>query len=371
MLYFDHAATTPVHPDVAKKMDQVSKQNYGNPSSIYSSGRSSRSIIENARNQVAKMIEAHPSEIFFTGSGTESNNIVIWSILHQKKKHVITSAIEHPAVLKVLSELNHFGLTYDILPVDSTGLINPADLKSAIKSNTGLISIMYINNEVGTVQKIEKLIQIAKEHSVLFHSDCVQSIGKIPISTKKLEADYMSFSAHKFYGPKGIGFLFKKKGLSLKPLIIGGGQESSIRAGTENLSGIAGLGVASQLVSEQIDDRIDHLRKLEKYFKAIITKECPEIIFHGNEKYYAPGICSLAIPNCKNEIILAKLDRKGIEVSNGSACSSGTVGLSPVLKEMGIRDEVNRSTIRISFGKDNTTKDVSYLAKSILELLNE
>ena len=371
MLYFDHAATTPVHPDVAEKMDQVSRLDYGNPSSIYSSGRSSKSIIESARNQTAKMIDAHPSEIFFTGSGTESNNIVIWSILHQKKRHVITSSIEHPAVLKVLDDLTAFGLTYDVLPVDSTGIVSPEDLRSLIKTDTGLISIMYVNNEVGTVQKINELIEVAKEFSIPFHSDCVQSIGKVPISIKNLKADYLSFSAHKFYGPKGIGFLYKKKGLPIKPLIIGGGQESNIRAGTENISGIAGLGVAAQLVTKELDGRINHLRKLETHFKSKIHKNFPHAIFHGNEKLYAPGICSLAIPGFKNEIILTKLDRKGIEVSNGSACSSGTVGLSPVLKVMGVKDEINKSTIRVSFGKENTIDDISYLVKSIHELSNE
>ncbi len=371
MLYFDHAATTPVHPDVAKKMDHVSKQDFGNPSSIYSSGRSSKSIIENARVQTAKMIEAHPSEIFFTGSGTESNNIVLWSLLYQKNKHVITSSIEHPAVLKVIEELRIFGLTSDILSVDSTGLIDPEDLRSAIKKDTGLISIMYVNNEVGTVQKIKELVAIAQSHKVPFHSDCVQSIGKMPISSKKLGVDYMSFSAHKFYGPKGIGFLFKKKGLPIKPLIIGGGQESNVRAGTENLAGIAGLGVASQLVTNELDSRIDHLTKLQTYFKSKIYDKCPKVIFHGNEQSYAPGICSLAIPGIKNEIMLTKLDRKGVEVSNGSACSSGTVGLSPVLVQMGIEDNINQSTIRVSFGTNNTIEDVSYLIKSISELANE
>ena len=371
MLYFDHAATTPVHPEVADKMDRVSRQDFGNPSSIYSSGRSSKSIIEKARIQTAVMIEALPSEIFFTGSGTESNNIVLWSLLYQKNKHVITSSIEHPAVLKVLDELTIFGVTYDILKVDSTGLINPEDLRSAIKGDTGLISIMYVNNEVGTVQKIKELVEIAHDHAVPFHSDCVQSIGKMPVSSTRLGVDYMSFSAHKFYGPKGIGFLYKKKGLPIKPLIIGGGQESNVRAGTENLSGIAGLGVASALVTNELNNRIEHLEKLQTYFKSKILDKYPKAIFHGNEQLYAPGICSLAIPDIKNEIVLAKLDRKGIEISNGSACSSGTVGLSPILEQMGIKDSINQSTIRVSFGRGNTIEDVSYLAKSISELLDE
>ena len=371
MLYFDHAATTPIHPDVAEKMDHISRQDFGNPSSIYSSGRSSKSIIENARILTANMIEARPSEIFFTGSGTESNNIVLWSLLYQEKKHVITSSIEHPAVLKVLDELKVFGLTYDVLSVDSTGLIDPTNLRSSIKKDTGLISIMYVNNEVGTVQKIEELVEIAHDHRIPFHSDCVQSIGKMSVSCKSLGVDYMSFSAHKFYGPKGIGFLYKKEGLPIKPLVIGGGQESNVRAGTENLSGIAGLGIASQLVTNDLDNRIDHLEKIQKHFKSKIYEKCPSVIFHGNEQSYAPGICSLALPGIKNEIMLTKLDRKGIEISNGSACSSGTVGLSPILEQMGIEDSINRSTIRVSFGTSNTINDVDYLVESISELSHE
>ena len=370
MLYFDHAATTPVHPEVIKKMDQVSKRDFGNPSSVYSSGRAAKSVVELARNEIAKMIGAKPSEIYFTGSGTESNNIVLWSLLYQENKHVITSAIEHPAVLKVLDELSFFGISYDILPVDSTGLVNPSDLKSVIRKDTALVSIMYVNNEVGTIQPIEDLIDIAKSHSIPFHSDCVQGVGKLPISIKTIDADYMSFSAHKFYGPKGIGFLYKKEGNHLKPLIIGGSQESNLRAGTENISGIAGLGVAAQLVSTNLNDRIKHLLQLEDYFKTKLTDQHPEIIFRGNHSKHVPGLCSIAIPNHKNEVVLAKLDRNGIEVSNGSACSSGVVGLSPILSAMGIEDSANQSTIRISFGRENTIADVSKLIESLSEILN-
>ncbi|MED5248507.1 MAG: cysteine desulfurase family protein [Candidatus Neomarinimicrobiota bacterium] len=367
MLYFDHAATTPVHPKVIEKIDEVSRLDYGNPSSIYSSGRAAKSIIEHARNEIAKMIDAKASEIYFTGSGTESNNIVIWSLLHQQNKHVITSSIEHPAVLKVLDELSIFGISYDILPVDSTGLVNPADLESTIRKDTALISIMYVNNEVGTIQNIEDLIDVAQSHTIPFHSDCVQAVGKLPISTKNINPDYMSFSAHKFYGPKGIGFLYKKSGAHLKPLIIGGSQESNVRAGTENISGIAGLGIAAELVNTNLNNRIEHLSELENYFKNTLIKQSPEIIFHGNSTQHVPGLCSIALPNHNNEIILAKLDRKGIEISNGSACSSGTVGVSPILNAMGIDDKINQSTIRISFGRGNTIEDVSLLIEALSE----
>ena len=368
MLYFDHAATTPVHPEVIKKMDEVSKLDYGNPSSIYSSGRKAKSIIESARNQIARMIDANSSEIYFTGSGTEANNIVLWSMLYNEKKHVITTAIEHPAVLKVLDELQHFGISYDVLPVDSTGLVDPEDVRSAIKNDTGMISVMYVNNEIGTVQSLEKLIEIANENSILFHSDCVQVTGKIPLSVKKIQADYMAFSAHKFYGPKGIGFLYRKEGAPLRPLVIGGGQESNMRAGTENISGIAGLGVAAELTRVNLKKRISHLNHLEGYFKKTILKKYPEIIFNGNSDHHAPGLCSISIPYEKNDVVLAKLDRKGIEISNGSACSSGTVGVSPILKAIGVEDEMNQSTVRISFGRDNTAEDVSFLIDAICEL---
>ena len=368
MLYFDHAATTPVHPKVVKKMEDVSRLDYGNPSSVYSSGRVAKSIIEDARSQIASMIDASPSEIYFTGSGTEANNIVLWSMLYNEKKHVITSAIEHPAVLKVLEELQYFGVTFDVLPVDSTGLVDPKDVEMAIKKDTGMISIMYVNNEIGTIQSLQKLIEISKKRSILFHSDCVQVIGKLPLSVLKIEADYMTFSAHKFYGPKGIGFLYRRKGAPLRPLVIGGGQESNIRAGTENISGIAGLGVAAKLAYQNLSSRIDHLFQLEKYFKNNIIQKLPHIIFNGNNDQHIPGLCSITIPRKKNEIVLAKLDRKGIEVSNGSACSSGTVGSSPILKAIGVKDKLNKSTIRISFGRDNTIQDVSTLIDAICEI---
>jgi len=240
--------------------------------------------------------------------------------------------------------------------------------KDSIEKNDSVLIIDDLIATGGTAEAAAKLIEISKKRSILFHSDCVQVIGKLPLSVLKIEADYMSFSAHKFYGPKGIGFLYRRKGAPLRPLVIGGGQESNIRAGTENISGIAGLGVAAKLAYQNLNSRIDHLFQLEKYFKNNIIQKLPHIIFNGNNDQHIPGLCSITIPRKKNEIVLAKLDRKGIEVSNGSACSSGTVGSSPILKAIGVKDKLNKSTIRISFGRDNTIQDVSTLIDAICEI---
>ena len=370
MPYFDHSATTPLHPNVEKIMDEVSRLNFGNPSSIYSSGRKSKSIIESTRRIIAEAIEANNDEIFFTGSGTESNNMVLWSLIFGEKKHVITSAIEHPAILKVIDSLASFNIESSILSVDSNGRVNPADLKSAIKPNTGLISIMAVNNEVGTIQPIEELTQISREEKIPFHSDTVQAFGKMPLSVKDLGAEYLSFSAHKFYGPKGVGFLYKKKSAELNPLIIGGGQENSFRAGTENISGIAGLGEAVRLISEKLNNRINHLSELESFFISKINNQFPNAIYNGHPKYHVPGVISISFAGHSSDVVLAKLDRKGIELSSGSACGSGIVKPSMVLKEMGISDEQNLSTLRISFGRSNTKEEIEILVNELNRIIN-
>ena len=370
MPYFDHSATTPLHPNVEKIMGEVSRLNFGNPSSIYSSGRKSKSIIESTRRIIAEAIGAEKEEIVFTGSGTESNNMVLWSLIFGEKKHVITSAIEHPAILKVIDSLASFNIESSILPVDSNGRVNPDDLKSVIKSNTGLISIMTVNNEVGTIQPIEELTKISKEENIPFHSDTVQAFGKMPLSVNSLGAEYLSFSAHKFYGPKGIGFLYKKKGLKLNPLIIGGGQETSLRAGTENISGIAGLGEAAKQISKKLNERINHLSELESFFVSKINNQFPNAIYNGHPKHHVPGLISLSFPGHPSEIVLAKLDRKGIELSSGSACGSGIIKPSPVLKQMGIPDEQNLSTLRVSFGRNNTKDEIEILVNELDNIIN-
>ena len=365
MPYFDNSATTPIDQDVQSLMSNLNQNIYGNPSSIYASGRNAKNTIEIARRQLANAINSEPSEIIFTGGGSEANNIVLWDMVHKKRNHVITSSIEHPAILLVLRELEKLGVKHTIVPVDKNGLIDPDDIKNNIISDTGLISIMMANNEVGTIEPIQEIARIAQEHDVLFHSDAIQVVGKIPIDVKKLKLDIMSFSAHKFYGPKGVGALFIKNGISIKPLIVGGSQEKNMRAGTENVSGIAGLGLAAEIASKFEKENFSHLLELESHFKELIIDKDPNIIFNGFDNNKLPGLVNLTIPNIPSDLLLINLDNDGISISNGSACSSGTISPSPVLKAMGLSDKRNLESVRISAGKYNTMDEVNNLVDSI------
>ena len=365
MLYFDNSATTPIDQDVQSLMSDLNQNIYGNPSSIYASGRNAKNIIEIARRKLANAINSRPSEIIFTGGGSEANNIVLWDMVHKKRNHVITSSIEHPAILLVLRELEKLGVKHTIVPVDKNGLIDPDDIKKNIISDTGLISIMMANNEVGTIEPIQEIARIAQEHDVLFHSDAIQVLGKLPIDVKKLQLDIMSFSAHKFYGPKGVGALYIKDGVSINPMIIGGSQEKNMRAGTENVSGIAGLGLAAEIASNFEKENFSHLLELENYFKELIIDKHNDITFNGFDNNKLPGLVNLTIPNIPSDLLLINLDNDGISISNGSACSSGTISPSPVLKAMGLSDKSNLESVRISAGKYNTMDEVNKLVDSI------
>jgi|ETNmetMinimDraft_21_1059911.scaffolds.fasta_scaffold08366_4 cysteine desulfurase len=365
MLYFDHSATTPIDQDVQSLMYELNHSIYGNPSSTYDLGRKAKNVIEIARRQFADSINCEPKEVIFTGGGSEANNIILWNVIHQKRKHVITSSIEHPAVLLVLKELEKLGVKHTIISVDKNGCINPEDIKNNITSDTGLISIMMANNEVGVLEPIKDIANIAKEYDILFHSDAIQVLGKLPVDVKKLNVDMMSFSAHKFYGPKGVGALFIKNGVTIKPIIIGGSQEKNMRAGTENVSGIAGLGLAAEIAKKTANENCSYLLELENHFINRITEKNNDIIFNGYDKNHLPGLINLTIPNISSDLLLIHLDKKGISISNGSACSSGTISPSPVLKAMGISDKKNLESIRISFGKHNTIDEVNILVESI------
>lgn len=351
-------------------MMDVAQQHFGNPSSVHASGRKSKAIIEKARRTIATAILASPSEIIFTGGGTEANNMVLWTLIQSEKKHIVTSSIEHPAILTVLEKLEPMGISCTVLPVNDQGRVDPKILEKSIQSNTGLISIMMANNEVGTIQPILELIDIALKHDIPFHSDTVQTLGKIPLSVQNIQADFMSFSAHKLYGPKGVGFLYKKKGRSLNPLIIGGGQEGKHRAGTENISGISGMGEAVRLASENLSKRMSHLEALETVFITHLNRECHNAVINGCPNHHLPGVISVSFPGYKSDILLAKLDRLGMEVSNGSACGSGSIKPSPVLEAMGISDSQNISTLRFSFGRDNTEKEAIQLVKALGQFAN-
>jgi len=365
MLYFDHSATTHIHTDVLSLINEVNQDIYGNPSSIHATGRKAKHVVETARKQIAAAINCAPKEIIFTGGGSEANNLVLWNMIYRNRKHVITSAIEHPAILAVLRQLEHLAITHTIVPVNKYGCVNPEDIDSAIRDDTGLITIMLANNEVGTVEPLQDIAKIAKKHNVLFHSDGVQVLGKLPIDVQELGVDMMSFSAHKFYGPKGVGALYIKEGIAMKPLIAGGSQEKSLRAGTENVGGIAGLGCAADLVTKSLSDVGRTLTALETQFKTKFSEQHTNIIYNGFEDNHLPGLISLTIPGIASDLLLIHLDNEDIAVSSGSACSAGTISPSPVLKAMGISDKQNLETIRISAGRDNTSTEVDQLVKAM------
>jgi len=365
MLYFDHSATTHIHTDVLSLINEVNQDIYGNPSSIHATGRKAKHVVETARKQIAAAINCAPKEIIFTGGGSEANNLVLWNMIYRNRKHVITSAIEHPAILAVLRQLEHLAITHTIVPVNKYGCVNPEDIDSAIRDDTGLITIMLANNEVGTVEPLQDIAKIAKKHNVLFHSDGVQVLGKLPIDVQELGVDMMSFSAHKFYGPKGVGALYIKEGIAMKPLIAGGSQEKSLRAGTENVGGIAGLGCAAELVTKSLSDVGRTLTALETQFKTKFSEQHTNIIYNGFEDNHLPGLISLTIPGIASDLLLVHLDNEDIAVSSGSACSAGTISPSPVLKAMGISDKQNLETIRISAGRDNTSTEVDQLVKAM------
>ncbi len=369
MYYFDHSATTPVHSDVLEYVHEVQKNLYGNPSSIHQVGKDARSIIEKSRNQIAKAIGSKPNKIIFTSGGTESNNQVLWSRLGKKKNHIISNQIEHPAILSTLKVLKDHNINYNLCSVNSEGTICLNDLKKNLKSNTGLISIMLANNEIGSIQPIKKIIRVAKEKRVVVHTDAVQCLGKIKLNVKEIGVDFLSLSAHKFYGPKGIGILYVKNKDSISPYLIGGGQEFGLRGGTENTASIAGMGLAAEIATKNLNQKIKHLNFLESKFISGLKLIYPKVIINGNKKNKLPGLISASFPGYKSDILMAKLDRQKIYVSNGAACGSGDIKPSNVLKAISLNLELNLSTLRFSFGITNSESEIDYLLKALKETL--
>ncbi|MBT3179577.1 MAG: cysteine desulfurase [Candidatus Marinimicrobia bacterium] len=371
MYYFDHSATTPVHPDVLDLMHSIQKNVYGNPSSVHSQGKKAKSLIETARKQIANTIGANPNQIIFTSGGTEANNQVFWSLLRKEKKHVISNSIEHPAVLKVLSELSTHGIDYTLIPVNKKGRVSSINIQNAFNENTCLVSIMLANNEVGTIQPIKDLAKLAHEQNALFHTDAVQCLGKIPINVVNLDVDYLSLSAHKFYGPKGIGVLYFKNKEAISSLMIGGGQESGFRAGTENIASIAGMGLAAELATLHLENHVSELISFESHFKTGLLSFFPNVIFNGDMNNKLPGLVSVSLPGYRSDILLAKLDRANMAVSSGSACGSGNLKPSHILSEMGIDDKTNISTLRFSFGASNSLKQIEQLLSKLQSILTD
>lgn len=370
--YFDHAATTGVKEEVLKEMLPYFNIEYGNPSSIYGIGRSVKRAIEGAREKVAKAINAKPNEIYFTGCGSESDNLAIKGIAYAFKKkgnHIITSRIEHHAVLNSCKSLERDGFKVTYLNVDKDGLINLQELKETITDKTILITIMTANNEIGTIEPIEEIGKIAKKNNVYFHTDSVQAIGNIKIDVQKMNIDSLSMSAHKFYGPKGVGALYVKEGVPFIKLQDGGHQEKNKRAGTENTAGIIGLGKAIELAYKNIDEYNDKLQKLRDYYISEVENKIPGTILNGHRTKRLPGNANISFKGVNGGDLLLKLDEKGICASTGSACNTGSTEPSHVLVSIGLKPEYLQGSLRTTFGYENTKEDIDYLLSSLKEII--
>lgn len=370
IIYLDNAATTAVSSEVVYSMLPYMIEQYGNPSTSYSLGREAREVVENCRNRIANILNCDPAGLYFTSGGTESDNTLIKGIAHcyYKKDNIIVSNIEHPAVLQTCKELEKEGFTITYAPVKRDGLIDIKELEKLITPQTKLISIMLANNELGTIEPLEEICVMAHKHKVLVHTDMVQATGHMLIDIQKLGVDSFSCSGHKFGAPKGIGLAYIRPGAKCKPFIVGGGQEQGFRSGTENVPAIVGMTVALEKATKNMTYYINRMNTLRELF----LKELSGVKYkiNGSQKYVLPGTLNISFPKVDGENLKLYLDSKGICVSNGSACHSGSVEPSYVLKAIKLSDNYINGTIRISFG-DNTEKDIQYVAQCIKEYLKE
>jgi len=372
-VYLDHNATTPTHPEVVKAMLPYFEEVFGNASSIHQFGQQARKAIDEAREKVAEFIGAKPEEIVFTSGGTESNNLAIKGILYaneSKGKHIITSSIEHHSVLNPCKYLEKKGFKVTYLPVDKYGVIEPEGVKEAISNETILISIMHANNEVGTIESITEIGTIAKEKEIHFHTDAVQSVGKIPVNVNELNVDLLSLSGHKIYGPKGIGALYIRKGTRVQPLIHGGHHEKNRRAGTENVPAIVGVGKAIEIVNETMETGLIHLTNLRNKLCSGIGEKIDHVQLNGHPGKRLPNTLNMSFEFVEGESIILNLDMKGVAVSSGSACTSGSLEPSHVLKAMGVDSAIAQGSIRFSLGKDNTEEDIDYVLEILPEIIS-
>lgn len=373
-VYLDYSATTPVKDEVLSEMLPYFTQQFGNPSSLYSMGLASKEAVDIGRERVARLIGADPKEIFFTGCGSEADN---WAVLgtadklREKGNHIITTEIEHHAMLHSCQYLEKHGFTVTYLKPESDGIIKPETLEKAITDKTILISVMTVNNEVGTIQPIKALAEVAAKHKILFHTDAVQAVGNMPIDVKEMGVDMLSMSAHKIYGPKGIGALYIRKGLRISNYLHGGAQEMGRRAGTENLAGIVGFGKAAQLAEENLQSHIAHCRKMRDYLIEKVTGEIPDAFVNGSMENRHPGNANITFKYIEGESILLLLDYKGISVSTGSACSSKSLEPSHVLTALGVPVEMIHGTVRFTVGDFTTVEDIDYVVENLKEIVEK
>ncbi len=371
-IYLDNNATTKTDDEVLKAMFPYFSESYGNPSSIYKIGRENRRAVEEAREKVAEVLNCEPNEIYFTAGGSESDNTAIRGIAYSYKKkgnHIITSKIEHPAVLETCKQLEKEGFEVSYIGVDENGIVKLDELQSAIRPTTTLITIMFANNEIGTIEPIKEIGEIAKKNNIVFHTDAVQAVGSVRIDVQELNIDSLSLSGHKFYGPKGIGALYVKKGVQFQKFINGGHQERNKRAGTENVPGIVGLGKAIELAYQDLEEHNKKIKELRDYYVEQIEKRVPYIKVNGDREKRLPGNSNISFRFIEGEGLLLNLDLKGICASSGSACTSGSLDPSHVLLAIGLPHEIAHGSLRISIGKYNTKEEIDYTIDSIVEIV--
>lgn len=371
-VYFDHIASTPVHPQVMEAMLPYLKEFYGNPQSLHSFGQETASAIEEAREKVAQLIEADTEEIFFTSSGTESNNFAIKGMaLAQmtKGKHIVVSAVEHQSVLHPVKSLEKSGFSVTEVPVDSFGLVDPEDVRKAITSETVLVSVMLANGEVGTIEPVAAIAKLCREMGVLCHTDAVDAVGNIPVSVKTMGVDALSLAGNQFYGPTGSATLFLKKGTRCLPQIDGGIQESGKRAGSENISGIVGLGKAAEMAQEKLNVRGDKVRPLRDEIIQRMEQEVDHVILTGHPKNRLPHHASFCVEFIEGEAMLLNLDMKGIAAASGSACTSRALKASHVLLAIGLDHAIAQGSLVFSLVEENTTEDIDYLFEVFPEII--
>ena len=373
MIYLDNAASTQIHEDVLEAMLPYLKEQYGNPSSIHRYGRLANKAMEKARKQIAMLINADSSEILLTSGGTESNNTALYGIAEKKpRSQIITSSIEHDAILEPCKKLAKDGFDVIYLPVDNRGVVDLSILKNSLSDNTCLVSIMFGNNEIGTIEPIAQIAQLCNEQNIPFHTDAVQAVGKIPIDVKKLGIDLLSISSHKINGPKGIGALYIRKGIDINPIILGGGQEHGLRSGTENVANIVGFGKACELAQLNLSDNIFHMKKLRDDLVAKILREIPGVILNGHAENRLPNNAHFTFLGVAGEDLIIKLDEYGIAASTGSACSMHTQKASHVLQAMGFSHEQITGSLRLTLGLFNNQQQidetVNILKKAVAEL---
>ncbi len=375
LIYLDHAATTPVKPEVLEQMLPWFSQHYGNPSStIYGLGRESHEAVEQSRKTVADCLGAKPEEIFFTGCGTESDNWAIRGSAYAKRKkgsHIITSAFEHHAVLHTCMQLEKEGFSVTYLKPDTEGIIHPEQVEQAIRPDTILISIMFANNEIGTLQPISQIGAIARRHDILFHTDAVQAVGMVPVDVNALQVDLLSLSAHKFYGPKGAGALYIRKGVRPDIFIQGGAQESGRRGGTENVAGIVGMAAALRLSCGNLEKNINKITENRDYLIDEILKKIPYSRLNGHRTKRLPGNANISFPYIEGESLLIWLDLNGIAASSGSACTSGSLDPSHVLLSIGLPHEIAHGSLRLTLGEENTREELDLVIGKLAEIVKK